>query len=205
MSTQPDEQVAASGEPEATPAPDDEVVVEGTVIEAVSASDLGLALPEDPDEAVTMLLQELAASRSDANEYLDNLQRVAAEFDNFRRRTMRERTELSQRASQGVVERLLPVLDSFDSAFTHEAQTPTEELLISGMRGTYQQLFDLLQKEGLEPIPADPGEEFDPEVHEAVSSAASGDGAPVIAQELRRGYRLKGRVIRPALVAVDHA
>jgi molecular chaperone GrpE len=196
---------------EVVPDPEDEVIVEGTVVEEdvgivpLTAADLGIDLPDDPDEANRVLLAEVAAARRDAHEYLDNLQRVAAEFDNFRRRTLRERTDLSERASQAVVERLLPVLDSFDAAFTHDAQTPTEEKLLGGMRSTFQQLFDLLQKEGLEAIPAGPSEPFDPEVHEAVSSAATGDGAPVVAQELRRGYRLKGRVIRPALVAVDHA
>ena len=189
----------------------DERVVEGTVVDEdlgtvpVAPADLGIDLPADPEQANELLLAELAKTRHDADEYLDSLQRLAAEFENFRRRSLRERTELSERASQRVVEQMLPVLDSFDAAFTHEAQTPTEELLLSGMRGTYQQVFDLLKKEGLELNPADPGEPFDPEVHEAVSSAASGDGAIVVAQELRRGYRLKGRVIRPALVAVDHA
>ncbi len=209
MSTErnPPEEVSI-GEVVAEPA-DPDAVVEGVVEEVIdvpppTAADLGLDLPADPEDAMAVLLGEVAASRHAANEYLDGLQRVAAEFDNFRRRTSRERTELSERASQAVVERLLPVLDSFDAAFAHEAQTPTEEKLLSGMRGTYHQLFDLLQKEGLEAIAAE-GEAFDPEVHEAVSSAQSGDGSPVVAQELRRGYRLRGRVIRPALVAVDHA
>ncbi len=167
-------------------------------------ADLGIDLPADPGEARQALLQEVARSRRDAAEHLGDLRRVAAEFDNYRKRMVRERSEVVGRAAQRVVESLLPVLDSFDAAFTHEPQTPTEEKLVVGMRSTYHQLLDVLQKEGLEIIDA-AGEPFDPEVHEAVASPADGDGHLVVADELRRGYRLRGRVIRPALVAVDHA
>ncbi len=187
-------------------------VVEGEVIDAeaiddlalLEPSDLGLVLPDDPGEARQALLQEVARARRDAGDYLGDLQRLAAEFDNYRKRMSRERSDLVGRASQRVVESLLPVLDSFDAAFTHEPQTPTEEKLVAGIRSTYHQLLDTLKKEGLEVVPT-LGEAFDPEVHEAVSAPAGGDGSLVVAQELRRGYRLGGRVIRPALVTVDHA
>ena len=166
--------------------------------------DLGIELPADPQESIGLLLAEIAASRRDADGYLDDLQRLAAEFENFRKRTMREQATNLERASQRVVESLLPVLDSFDGAFAHEPQSPSEEKLLGGVRGTYQQLLDVLRKEGLEPIES-LAEPFDPEVHEAVSTLADGDGPLVVADELRRGYRLKGRVLRPALVTVDHA
>ncbi len=103
------------------------------------------------------------------------------------------------RAAQRVVQALLPVLDSFDQAFAHQAQTPGEEQVLAGVRGTFHQLMDVLSKEGLEIIPAT-GEGFDPQVHEAV--AGGGEGDLVVAQELRRGYTLKGRVLRPAMVVV---
>ncbi len=177
-------------------APDEEVVVgevvEGDVV-ALEPADLGIDVPNDPEEA-----------RRDAASNLDDLRRVAAEFDNYRKRIARDRHDIVDRAAQRVVESILPVLDSFDAAFTHDPQTPTEEKLVAGMRSTYDQLVDVLRKEGLEPIPA-LGEAFDPEVHEAVASAADGDGSLVVSGELRKGYRLRGRVIRPALVAVDHA
>jgi molecular chaperone GrpE len=103
------------------------------------------------------------------------------------------------RAAQRVVQALLPVLDSFDQAFAHRAQTPGEEQVLAGVRGTFHQLLDVLSKEGLQLIPA-VGEEFDPEVHEAV--AGGGEGDLMVSQELRRGYTLKGRVLRPAMVVV---
>ncbi len=192
----------------AQPRPPEEEVVQGEVVgddlATIDAADLGIDLPSDPDEARRVLLQEVARARGDAGDYLSDLRRVAAEFENYRKRVTRERQEVVERAAQRVVESVLPVLDSFDAAFTHEPQTPTEEKLVAGMRSTYHQLVDVLRKEGLEPIDA-LGEPFDPEVHEAVASAAEGDGSLVVSDELRKGYRLRGRVIRPALVAVDHA
>ncbi len=188
--------------------PEEEEVVVGEVVEgdagALEPADVGIELPADPEEARQVLLDEVVAARREAASNLDDLRRVAAEFDNYRKRIARDRHDIVDRASQRVVESILPVLDSFDSAFTHDPQTPTEEKLVAGMRSTYHQLVDVLRKEGLEPIDA-LGEPFDPEVHEAVASAAEGDGSLVVSDELRKGYRLRGRVIRPALVAVDHA
>lgn len=160
---------------------------------------LGLDLPDDRDEAVDVLLDALTTTREAADAYLGDLQRVAAEFENFRKRAARERDETVSRAAQRVVQALLPVLDSFDQAFAHRAQTPGEEQVLAGVRGTFHQLLDVLSKEGLELIPA-VGEEFDPQVHEAV--AGGGEGDLMVSQELRRGYTLKGRVLRPAMVVV---
>jgi molecular chaperone GrpE len=160
---------------------------------------LGLELPDDREEAVGVLLDALATTRLAADSYLEDLQRVAADFENFRKRAAREREETVARAAQRVVQALLPVLDSFDQAFAHQAQTPGEEQLLAGVRGTYFQLMDVLAKEGLAVIAA-VGEDFDPQVHEAV--AGGGDGDLVVTREMRRGYTLKGRVLRPAMVVV---
>ena len=182
----------------------DEDVGEGQEPLVLDPRALGVELPEDPEEAQNALLVALAQTRAEADGFLEDLRRLAAEFDNYRKRSQREQTAHLDRASQRLVETLLPVLDSFDGAFSHDPQTPTEEKLVSGMKSTYHQLLDILNKEGLEIIPS-LGERFDPEVHEAVTAANGGDGSLVVTQELRRGYRLKDRVIRPALVAVDNA
>jgi molecular chaperone GrpE len=107
-----------------------------------------------------------------------------------------------RRSSQRLVEALLPVLDSFDSAFTHEASTPVEKLMLEGMQSTYQQLLDVLTREGLE-IVGTVGEPFDPNVHEAVMGG--GSGHLTVTAEMRRGYTLGDRVIRPAMVGVSDA
>jgi molecular chaperone GrpE len=163
------------------------------------AAFLGLDLPADHEEAVGVLIDALATSRLAADSYLDDLQRVAAEYENFRKRAVRDREELIARSSQRLIQALLPVLDSFDQAFAHKAETPGEEMLLAGLQGTFHQLMDLLSKEGLEMVPT-LGEPFDPNVHEAV--AGGGEGDLVVAQQLRTGYTLKGRVLRPAMVVV---
>jgi len=172
-------------------------VVSGAPVPA--AADLGIDLPEDHDEAIDALLEALATARASADAYLDDLQRLAAEFENYRKRAAREREEIVERSTQRLVEEMLPVLDSFDQAFAHETQTPGEEQVLAGVRGTFHQLMDVLGREGLAMVPG-AGSPFDPNHHEAVGGG--GDGDLVVARELRRGYSLKGRVVRPALVIV---
>jgi molecular chaperone GrpE len=179
-------------------------IVEGDVIGVdgpPDASALGIDLPADKDEAIRVLLEELHTARGEASSYLDDLRRVAADFDNFRKRATREQQVTVERASERVLAAMLPVLDSFDAALQINPTTETEEKLLGGMRSTHAQLMDALAKEGLESVPSW-GEPFDPEIHEAVLS--SGDGSQlVVAQELRRGYRLRGKVLRAALVALE--
>jgi molecular chaperone GrpE len=164
-----------------------------------SAAELGIELPDDPEAANALLLRELAEARSEASEYLESLQRVAAEFDNYRKRIERDQTENVMRASQRIIEALLPTLDAFDAALALDPQTPAEEKILDGMRGTHTQLMDSLAREGVAPIAAE-GLPFDPAVHEAV--AGGGDGELVVGAELRRGYTLQSRVLRPSLVMV---
>jgi molecular chaperone GrpE len=169
-----------------------------------SAIELGLELPDDPAEAAALLLRALLESRREAGEYLEVMQRVAADFENYRKRVERDHTENIRRASQRLVERLLPALDSFDAALAYEAQSPAQEKILAGMRGTHSQLMEILAAEGLTAIPA-AGKAFDPAVHEAVGGPdGEGHGPLVVAQELRRGYVMTDRVVRPSLVVVEH-
>jgi molecular chaperone GrpE len=184
-------------------------VVEGEVVdesdgEGVAPSptpgDLGIELPEDPDQAVEVLTGHIAEARTTAEAHLDDLRRIAAEYDNFRKRSLRDREMLVAHAGERIVSSMLPVLDSFDAALTIEATTEAEEKMLGGMRSTFDLLMSVLAREGLTPIET-VGEPFDPEVHEAVMS--NGDGDLVVSQELRRGYRLGDRVLRAALVALE--
>ena len=178
-----------------------EMVDDEPATETLTAESLGLDLPEDPGEALMVVLEALAQAREDADGYLDDLRRVAADFENYRKRTQREMAAMVERASERVVSQLLPVLDSFDAALAVEPQTETEEKLLAGIRNTYDLLADVLAKEGLEPIKTW-DEPFDPTVHEAVLTTGEGSGTLKVAQELRRGYKLRGKVLRAALVAV---
>ncbi len=128
-------------------------------------------------------------------DFLDDLKRLQADFDNYRKRMMREQTAIAERASAGLVERLLPVLDDFDRAVDHESAS-------SGLKLIRKQLMDVLTAEGLEEIPA-LGERFDPHLHEAVESHEDPDvDEPTCSAVYRSGYKLKGRVLRPAMVGV---
>lgn len=196
-----DEEIVTAEIVEEVAVDDVDVVEDGETVptERPTPATLGIELPDDRDQAIEVLLDAVATAQGSADRYLDDLQRLAAEFENYRKRARRDQEEIIERSSQRVIQSLLPVLDSFDQAFAHEAQSPSEEKLLAGVRGTFHQLMDVLGKEGLDMVQGI-GEPFDPNVHEAV--AGGGDGNLIVTQELRRGYTLKGRVIRPALVAV---
>jgi len=162
---------------------------------------LGLELPEDKDEAIDALLREVASARDEASSYLDDLKRVAADFDNYRKRTTRDSSEMFERATEKGVRSLMPVLDTLDADVDAEPKTDTEKQLYSGMLNTREQLLNALKDQGLEVI-STIDEAFDPEVHEPVG-APDRDGDLVVTQELRRGYRLNGKVLRAALVVVE--
>ena len=131
-----------------------------------------------------------------------NWRRVAADFDNYRKRVARDSEEQSRRAIEGVVGDLLPVLDNLERAL--EASEHHEEAKVAeGVSLVRQQLADLLQRRGLEPIDAEPGEAFDPHVHEALSNQPSEHPEGSIAAVWQRGYRLGARVVRPARVVVS--
>lgn len=188
--------------------PDQDQVIEAEVVfdeqrTQPTAEDLGLMLPEDPNEAVDYLLREVKTARDEASAYLDDLRRVAADFDNYRRRALREQAETTQRAAERIVTELLPALDTFDAALAFEASTEAEEKLLAGMHRTHEQILTILEGLGLQIVPTT-GEPFDPEVHEAVMSPTEGEGRLVVSEELRRGYKLKDRLVRPALVALEY-
>lgn len=179
-------------------------VVEAEIVPAEEAPDpasLGIDLPEDPEEAIRLLLRRLAEARGEATSYLDDLKRVAADFDNYRKRTTREQAAILDRAAERVVRELMPVLDSFDAALSTQAESEAEHALFSGLLNTREQLLKALEKEGLEVIPTI-DETFDPNIHEAIE-APEGVSDLVVAEEARRGYRLKGKVLRPAMVRLE--
>lgn len=148
-------------------------------------------------------LAQLAQVESERDEYLETLRRVQAEFENYRKRVIKEQTALVDRATSGLVEQLLPVLDSFELALKNldSAGSDDIESVRKGVELVYAELLGVLEKAGLSRIEAE-GKPFDPNVHEAVMQE-DGDGEPVVTDVLRTGYTLKGRVLRPAMVKVS--
>jgi molecular chaperone GrpE len=125
---------------------------------------------------------------------------VQADFENYRKRVIKEQTALVDRATEGLIEQLLPVLDSFELALKNLDASGSDESVRKGVELVYAELLGVLEKAGVSRIEAE-GKPFDPNVHEAVMQE-EGDGEPVVSDVLRTGYTLKGRVLRPAMVKV---
>ncbi len=159
----------------------------------------------DVAEAEAAVESDLSQLEGERAELLDTLRRVQADFENYRKRMLREQTALVERATERLVEDLLPVLDSFDGALGSLAapDSPEAEKVRDGVIGIRTQLMSVLEKSGLERIDAT-GAAFDPNEHEAVLQD-DGDGDPHVGEVMRTGYRLKGRVLRPAMVRVTRA
>jgi molecular chaperone GrpE len=126
-------------------------------------------------------------------------QRIQADFENYKKRVQRDQAETAERGTALLVEQLLPVLDNFDLALL--SLEDADELVRKGVELVYADFVAVLERAGLERIPTD-GTPFDPEVHEAVLHEP-GNGEPTVVETMRSGYRLKGRVLRPAMVKVS--
>ena len=157
----------------------------------------------DPEEEVaaepTELEIALAAAEESQNRYL----RTAAELDNFRKRTVRIRAETRDETLRDVLLQVAPLLDNFRRALGQESQDPAA--LRQGIEIIFQQFNDILTGYGLEEIEAE-GRAFDPNQHEAMMQVPSEEHPPgTVMQEMEKGYRLNGRVIRPSRVLVSTA
>jgi len=156
-------------------------------------------ITEDAGERES-LLKLLEAEKARAEDHRNSLVRMQADFDNFRKRAVREREEIIKCASENIITCLLPVIDNLDRALSMKYDD-TEKLL-EGVLMISRQIQEILAREGLEPIVA-VGQPFNPEIHEAVMKEEGGDCPEnTVVDELRRGFALRGKVIRPAMVKV---
>jgi len=152
------------------------------------------------EEAAAEVVDPLDHVTRERDDYLDALQRLKAEFDNYRKRTAREQSDLSTRAALRLVKELLPVLDDLERALA-AAEEHEEAKLEDGVRLVHRSLVDALQKEGLAEIETDGV--FDPNVHEAMLSQPSEDRqSGDVLDVLQKGYRIGDKVLRPARVIV---
>jgi molecular chaperone GrpE len=161
-------------------------------------------VPVEPTPLSPEQLDDLRSRAAKADEYWDRLLRTTADFDNFKKRAAREKQDAIRYANQALIENLLPVLDHFDMALT-AAQTGSAEAgqsLQTGVAMILQQFKNTLIEAGLEEIDAT-GQTFDPNRHEAVSQRESTETAEgQVLQQLRKGYKLRDRLLRPASVIV---
>lgn len=156
-------------------------------------------LPEDPAEARDVLIGLLADARTREAAEADQALRALAELDNVRKRALRDRAQTIELATERLVTQLLPVIDSFDAALTPGSDEPAVLAVIEGVAALRDQFLTVLAGEGLSRIATDGP--FDPTVHEAVSVLGEGDPL-VVVHEMRSGWMLGSKVLRPATVVV---
>jgi molecular chaperone GrpE len=180
---------------DAEPATGDEAVTE----RADESTDEAAA---EAAEIEDVIAADLDKARNEAALYLDDLRRLQADFDNYRKRTLREQTARTASASQALVTRLLPVLDNFELAVSAAEQSRDFDRMLKGVEMVLGALREVLEGEGLVKIEAE-GKPFDPERHEAVIAVEQEDAEPgTILDIVRAGYELGGKVLRPAMVKV---
>ena len=152
---------------------------------------------------IERLTGERDVAAGERDEFLAALQRERAEFVNYRRRTAEERQAMIGLAGEALISKVIAIADDFDRAIEARPAAIADDAWVEGITAIDRKLRQLLESEGVSPILAAPGTPFDPREHEAVASVP-GSGQPdgAIVGELRRGYRLRERVLRPALVAV---
>lgn len=167
---------------------------------ATGAADpeIAIEMEETPD------MDALKAEAAKAKEYWDKLLRTTADFDNYKKRAARERQDAVKFANEGIIGTLIPIMDNFEMALTAMAgaQDPAIQSLQSGVSMIHQQLKKALADAGLEEVDA-ANQPFDPNFHEAVSQQESADVPEGhVMQQLRKGYKLRERLLRPATVVV---
>jgi molecular chaperone GrpE len=154
-------------------------------------------------ETATVDAPELQALREDFEKFKDLYIRSQADLDNYRKRAVREKEDAIRYANLSLLERLLPVLDNFELGLEAARQSGGAESILQGMSMVQKQLQDFLRDSNVEPIEA-VGATFDPNLHEALGQEPS-DEVPegVITRQLRRGYKMKERLLRPSAVMVS--
>jgi len=154
----------------------------------------------DSDETSSTVQNELEQK---LEETTNRMLRLQADYDNFRRRTQKEKESAAKYRSQSLAESLIPALDNFERGMTIDAQSEETKSLLQGMEIVYRQLKEALANEGIEAVES-VGQPFDPNFHQAVMQVETDDfESNVVVEEMQKGYMLKDRVIRVAMVKVN--
>ncbi|WP_234998334.1 nucleotide exchange factor GrpE [Salirhabdus sp. Marseille-P4669] len=178
----------------------DEIIDKETINNEASENE---ETQNNEDEKVKALQVELDNVSKEKEDLYQKVLRVQADFDNFRRRTKKEKENDLKYKSQELAMELLPVVDNFERALQVEIGDDVMKNFVEGMNMIYRQLTTALDKAGIEEIPAE-GEPFDPNLHQAVMQVNEEDKeSNTVVEVLQKGYKLKDRVIRPAMVKVN--
>jgi molecular chaperone GrpE len=155
------------------------------------------------DDRITALETQLAQTKAELEKFRDLALRSSADLDNYRKRMSKEREEAIKFANSSFLERLIPILDNFEFGLEAARTASSPVSILEGMKMVQKQIQDFLSSAGIEMIDAT-GQHFDPQLHEAISQEESKqvpDG--IVIRQLRRGYKLRDRLIRPANVVVS--
>ncbi len=158
---------------------------------------------EQPIDLFKDLTEQLTRAKAQAAEYLDGWQRARAEFANYKRRTDQERSEMIAMAGADVLRQMLPIIDDFERAARTLPDDLKDNAWVNGVMLIHRKLMGVLDASNVKTIPVNPGDAFDPNLHEAVTheDADQYSSGQIIA-ELQHGYKMGERVLRPAMVRV---
>lgn len=173
--------------------------------EVVENADQEPVTEEDDEESAETAVsaEEYEVLQEERDKLQDQLLRLQAEYDNFRKRTTKEKQADLKYKSQAIVTELLPVIDNFERGLQVDIEGEAAKGIVEGMEMIYRQLKKVLEDEGVKEIPTN-GEQFDPNVHQAVMQVEEdGYESNEIVETLQKGYQLKDKVIRPAMVKVN--
>lgn len=155
------------------------------------------------EEKILTLEAELKQSKDQSNEHFAHLQRLQAEFDNYRKRTQKEKEETVKYAAERIIEAMIPILDNFERAVNSTKTNQDFNAFAQGIEMISKQMQNTLAREGLTVIEA-VGQPFDPKLHEAVLQVESEEyPGNTVVEELQKGYYLKEKVLRPSMVKVS--
>jgi molecular chaperone GrpE len=177
--------------------------VQDSPLSGQTASGGGEGVGDWPETPTPEQLKELRAKAAKADENWDKYLRIVADFDNYKKRAARERADAVRYANEALIEKLLPIVDNFEAALAaSNAPSAKLDLVRQGVSMIGTQLKGFLAEAGLEEVDA-AGKPFDPNLHEAVSEQPSDDVPEgYVAQQMRKGYKLRERLLRPAMVVV---
>ena len=173
-----------------------------TTAEAAEAAEAEAVQAEEIPDAVDETAEKIAKLEQQAADNLDKYQRTLAEFDNFRKRTEKEKSQMYDMGAKTIVEKILPVIDNFERGLAAVPEDNKEDAFVVGMDKIYRQMLTVLEEAGVKPIEA-VGAEFDPNFHNAVMHVEDETlGENVVAEELQKGYMYRDTVVRHSMVKV---
>ena len=200
-----DEAMESSTEENASETKEDENVTstEETAETAENAdAEASEADSEDPDKKKSFFKKKKDKKDEQIEELTDKVKRQMAEFDNFRKRTEKEKSQMYDMGAKTIVEKILPVIDNFERGLAAVPEDNKEDAFVVGMDKIYRQMLTVLEEAGVTPIEA-VGAEFDPNFHNAVMHVEDETlGENVVAEELQKGYMYRDTVVRHSMVKV---